>query len=74
MQAYCASHAVQCRLFNLEVRMPKQSPPKSPAANPPKVKAAVPAKSRNPFALNQDFNQQSRKLLGKHYRAEFGAS
>ena len=54
--------------------MSKQSPPKFPAANGPKAKPAAPAKSRNPFALNQDFNQQSRKLLGKHYRAKFGAS
>jgi hypothetical protein len=32
----------------------------------------APAKSRNPFALNPIFNQQTRKMLGKHYRAKFG--
>jgi hypothetical protein len=31
-----------------------------------------PATSKNPFALNPHFNQQTRKLLGKHYRAKFG--
>ncbi len=73
MQAYCASNAVDAAV-NEEVQMPKQSPPNLPKAKPPKAKPAGPAKSRNPFALNQDFNQQSRKLLGKHYRAKFGVS
>jgi hypothetical protein len=48
-------------------RMTKPSPPK-PAA--PAAPARV--KSRNPFALNPRFNQQTRKMLGKHYRAKFG--
>ncbi len=39
---------------------------------PPKPAAPAPAKSRNPFALNPNFNQQMRKVLGKHYRAKFG--
>jgi len=47
--------------------MPKQSPPKPAVFAPPVV-----AKSRNPFALNPNFNQQTRKMLGKHYRAKFG--
>ena len=38
----------------------------------PKPGAAQPAKSRNPFALNSAFNDQTRKMLGKHYRAKFG--
>ncbi|MEO7728950.1 MAG: hypothetical protein ABIS45_16990 [Burkholderiales bacterium] len=45
---------------------------KSSAPKPPRPAAPVPAKSKNPFALNQNFNQQTRKLLGKHYRAKFG--
>jgi hypothetical protein len=32
----------------------------------------APAKTKNPFALNPNFNQQTRKMLGKHYRAKFG--
>jgi len=42
--------------------LPKPAQPALPA----------PAKSRNPFALNPNFNQQTRKMLGKHYRAKFG--
>ena len=41
----------------------------------PKIDRPAPpasAKSKNPFALNPNFNQQTRKLLGKHYRAKFG--
>ena len=45
----------------------KPSPPK-----PPKTTAPAPAKSKNPFALYPNFNQQTRKTLGKHYRAKFG--
>jgi hypothetical protein len=32
----------------------------------------APAKGRNPFALNPKLHQQTRKMLGKHYRAKFG--
>jgi len=46
--------------------MTKPLPPKLP-------KPAVPVtRSKNPFALNPNFNQQMRKVLGKHYRAKFG--
>jgi hypothetical protein len=47
--------------------MIKPSPPK-----PLKPATPAPAKSKNPFALNANFNQQTRKMLGKHYRAKFG--
>jgi hypothetical protein len=47
--------------------MTKPSPPK-----PPKPAIPAPPKSKNPFALNPNFNQQTRKMLGKHYRAKFG--
>jgi hypothetical protein len=47
--------------------MTKPSPLK-----PGKSALPAPAKSRNPFALNPNFNQQTRKMLGKHYRAKFG--
>ena len=47
--------------------MAKQSAPK-----PARPALPEPAKSKNPFALNPNFNQQTRKLLGKHYRAKFG--
>jgi hypothetical protein len=51
--------------------------PSSPMAKHSLPKPAAPAmpvraKSRNPFALNPNFNQQTRKMLGKHYRAKFG--
>ena len=49
--------------------MTKSSAPKPPPQYPA---TPVPAKSRNPFALNPNFNQQTRKMLGKHYRAKFG--
>jgi hypothetical protein len=50
--------------------MTKSTLPKSPRPVSPLAK---PAPSRNPFALNnQSFNQQSRKLLAKHYRAKYG--
>ena len=52
---------------NHRTRMTKPTPPK-----PPKRVAPAPAKSKNPFALNPNFNQQTRKVLGKHYRAKFG--
>lgn len=42
--------------------LPKLQKPAPPAS----------AKSKNPFALNPNFNQQTRKMLGKHYRAKFG--
>jgi hypothetical protein len=45
---------------------------KSPAPKPARPATPAPAKSRNPFALNPNFNQQTRKTLGKHYRAKFG--
>ena len=47
--------------------MAKPAPPKRSKAKPP----ALPL-SKNPFALNPNFNQQMRKVLGKHYRAKFG--
>ena len=47
--------------------MPKRSPPK-----PPGSKAPAPAKSRNPFTLNRNLARQTRRVLGKHYRAKFG--
>ncbi len=47
--------------------MPKRTPKaKSPGQPPP------PAQSKNPFALNPDFNRQTRKVLGKHYRTKYG--
>jgi hypothetical protein len=50
--------------------MTKSTTQKPPRPVPP---IAKPAPSRNPFALNnQNFNQQSRKLLAKHYRAKYG--
>ena len=45
---------------------------KAPPSKPLKPAPPAPAKSRNPFALNPNFNQQTRKMLGKHYRAKFG--
>jgi hypothetical protein len=45
---------------------------KPPSPKPPQRAKPKPAKSRNPFALNPNFNQQTRKMLGKHYRAKFG--
>jgi len=50
--------------------MSKPLPPKPPTPSAPAARVAP--KSRNPFALNPNFNQQTRKLLGKHYRAKFG--
>jgi hypothetical protein len=47
--------------------MTKPSPLK-----PRKPVAPAPARSKNRFALNPNFNQQMRKVLGKHYRAKFG--
>jgi hypothetical protein len=47
--------------------MTKPSPLK-----PLKPATPAPPKSKNPFALNPNFNQQTRKMLGKHYRAKFG--
>ena len=42
----------------------------------PKAKSSgrplVPAQSKNPFAQNANYNQQTRKVLSKHYRAKFG--
>ena len=45
---------------------------KPSAAKPVRPKMPAPAKTKNPFALNPHFNQQTRKMLGKHYRAKFG--
>ena len=45
---------------------------KPPQIKTPKPANPAPAKSKNPFALNPNFNQQTRKMLGKHYRAKFG--
>jgi hypothetical protein len=52
--------------------MSKASPPKPVKAGSPVPAQPAPAKSKNPFALNPNFNQQTRKMLGKHYRAKFG--
>ena len=48
--------------------------PKSPPVKQlrPGASVARPALSRNPFAQNANFNQQTRKVLSKHYRAKFG--
>jgi hypothetical protein len=45
---------------------------KPAAPKPPGGKIPVRGKSRNPFALNAQLNRQTRKVLGKHYRAKFG--
>lgn len=45
---------------------------KQPSPKPPRPVMPTPAKSKKPFALNPNFNQQTRKVLGKHYRAKFG--
>jgi hypothetical protein len=45
---------------------------KTALPKPQKPALPAPAKSKNPFALNANFNQQTRKMLGKHYRAKFG--
>jgi hypothetical protein len=42
----------------------KQSVPRAPMAQP--------APSKNPFVQNANYNQQTRKVLAKHYRAKFG--
>jgi hypothetical protein len=39
---------------------------------PPKAKTPPPAQSRNPVTLNRRLTQQTRRVLGKHYRAKFG--
>jgi hypothetical protein len=57
--------------------MPPVGNPPAQMKKPPRSRTARPAtpaaaKSRNPFALNPRFNQQTRKMLGKHYRAKFG--
>jgi hypothetical protein len=62
-----ANRRILRALRQLSAPMAKQPAPKPAAPAPP-----VHAKSRNPFALNPNFNQQTRKMLGKHYRAKFG--
>ena len=52
--------------------MSKAPPSKPLKSASPAPARPVPAKSKNPFALNPNFNQQTRKMLGKHYRAKFG--
>lgn len=47
--------------------MAKRSPSKPPQRAP-----APRAKGAKPFALNPRFTQQTRKMLGKHYRAKYG--
>jgi len=47
-------------------------PTRPPSFKPPPAKSKAPARGRNPFALNQNLNRQTRKVLGKHYRAKFG--
>jgi hypothetical protein len=59
-------------ILNHPARMSKAPPPK-PLKSASTVPASpTPVKSRNPFALNPNYNQQTRKMLGKHYRAKFG--
>jgi hypothetical protein len=38
----------------------------------PRSSVAQPATAKNPFAQNVNYNQQTRKVLAKHYRAKFG--
>ena len=47
---------------------------KRPAARPAKHRVPAPpqAKGRHPFTLNRNLNQQTRKVLSKHYRAKYG--
>jgi hypothetical protein len=47
---------------------------KTPGTKQPKPGMAMarPAPSKNPFAQNANFNQQTRKVLANHYRAKFG--
>lgn len=45
---------------------------KRPPPHPPKPPLPGAAKSRNPFAQNRALTQQTRRVLGKHYRAKFG--
>lgn len=47
--------------------MTKRNPKAKSLSQPP-----VPTQSKNPFAQNANFNQQTRKVLSKHYRAKFG--
>jgi hypothetical protein len=49
--------------------MAKPGAAKAARSNPPPRDTG---KTRNPFALNAQFNQQTRKLLNKHYRAKHG--
>ena len=60
------AHTAVCIHFK-SARMTKNSPPK-----PARPAIPAPVTSTNPFALNPNFNQQTRKMLGKHYRAKFG--
>ena len=47
---------------------------KRPIAKPTKHRVPAPpqAKGRHPFILNANLNQQTRKVLSKHYRAKYG--
>jgi hypothetical protein len=45
---------------------------KRAAPKPPGGKTPARGKTRNPLALNAQLNRQTRKVLGKHYRAKFG--
>jgi len=45
---------------------------KHPSPQLPRAKTPAPPKSRNPLAQNRTLTQQSRRVLGKHYRAKFG--
>ena len=54
--------------------MAKSKTAKLAHSNKPAKPKAAPeaAKSKNPFALNAQYNQQTRKLLNKHYRGKHG--
>ena len=49
--------------------MSKQSPPRT---DRPRSSALPPEKARRPLVLNRNLNRQTRKVLGKHYRAKYG--
>lgn len=50
----------------------KAEKPGQPSKPAPAKATPEAAKSKNPFALNSQYNQQTRKLLNKHYRAKHG--
>ena len=50
-----------------EIQMATQAPKAKKQGQQP-----LPPPSKNPFALNPEFNRQTRKVLGKHYRTKYG--